>query len=76
MSILYRFMQIGMGGFRDAAASPDFARSPLTQVIVGLVFAYYAVYAMGLLRWRRAARAEPLTSAEGAAATSKTPERT
>lgn len=74
MRILYRFMQIGIGGFRDAAASPDFTRSPLTQVIVGLVLAYYATYAMGLLRWRRAARTEPLTSAAGEEATSKTPE--
>jgi cytochrome b561 len=75
MRIVYRFMQIGMGGFRDAAANPDFARSPVTQVIIGLVLAYYAVYAMGLLRWRRAGRVEPLTSAAGEAATSKTPER-
>jgi hypothetical protein len=36
--------------------SLDFARSPLTLVMVGLVFGYYATYSFGLLRWRRQSR--------------------
>jgi hypothetical protein len=34
-------------------ASGDVARSPLTLLMVGLVFGYYAAYSLGLLRWRR-----------------------
>jgi len=31
----------------------DFARSPLTLLIVGTLAGYYITYAVGLLRWRR-----------------------
>ena len=41
-----------MHGTFTAGADPDFARSPLTLGILGLVFGYYAVYSLGLLRWR------------------------
>lgn len=38
------------------ARGADFARSPATLAIFGLIAGYYVVYALGLLRWRRAAR--------------------
>jgi membrane protein CcdC involved in cytochrome C biogenesis len=51
--IAYRFFQMSQ---MDAGAAPpgmqDFARSPLTLVIIGMVLAYYTTYAIGLLRWR------------------------
>lgn len=31
---------------------PDFARSPLTLVVFGLLAGYYVAYAIGLVRWR------------------------
>src|SRR6185369_2842499 len=34
------------------AALQDFGRSPLTLIILGTMLAYYATYAVGLLRWR------------------------
>jgi cytochrome b561 len=37
-----------------------FGRSPLTLVILGTMLGYFASYAIGLLRWRRAAAAIPL----------------
>jgi hypothetical protein len=51
--ILYRMAQV-YGGTAAAAAgsNPDFARSPLTLLIFGMVAGYYATYAAGLLRWR------------------------
>ena len=42
-----------MHGNMPPAASQDLARSPLTLLMVGVVFGYYAVYSFGLLRWRR-----------------------
>jgi hypothetical protein len=33
---------------------PQFGSSPLTLLIFGTVFGYYAAYTTGLLRWRRA----------------------
>lgn len=36
-----------------AGAGPDFARSPLTLAIFGMLAGYYTTYATGLLRWRR-----------------------
>ena len=32
---------------------PDFARSPLTLSVFGLLAGYYVAYAIGLVRWRR-----------------------
>ncbi|HZZ92885.1 MAG TPA: hypothetical protein VFE23_09995 [Usitatibacter sp.] len=59
--ILYRMTQLsGAGGAGSGAyAHPDFARSPLTLLIFGLVAGYYATYAAGLLRQRRKARSAP-----------------
>jgi hypothetical protein len=51
--IVYRFFELyQLHGHFDAAA-PDLGRSPLTLAMVGLVFGYYAIYSLGLLRWRR-----------------------
>jgi hypothetical protein len=38
----------------------DFARSPLTLLIVGTLAGYYITYAVGLLRWRRQVASSPL----------------
>ncbi len=42
----------------DVAGAPkglgDFAKSPLTLLVFGLLAGYYAAYAIGVLRWRRA----------------------
>lgn len=43
----------------------DFGKSPLTLVILGMMMAYYATYAVGLLRWRRAAKAETIEGPPG-----------
>jgi CcdC protein len=58
MRIAYRFASVGISGMRDQGAALAFTRSPLTQVVVGLVMGYYAAYAMGLLRWRLGPRAD------------------
>jgi cytochrome b561 len=52
LRIAYRFIEIYMlnpGMPRDAQ---DFARSPLTLAVFGLLAGYYIAYAIGLLRWR------------------------
>jgi len=54
--ILYRMTQLyGANAAAAAGSSPDFARSPLTLLIFGMVAGYYAAYVAGLLRWRRRA---------------------
>lgn len=59
--ILYRMAQLyGIAGpayTTGTAANQDFARSPLTLLIFGMVAGYYAMYGAGLLRWRRRAAA-------------------
>jgi hypothetical protein len=59
--ILYRMTQLYGGAAAAYATGPgahqDFARSPLTLLIFGMVAGYYATYAAGLLRWRRRAAA-------------------
>jgi hypothetical protein len=53
--IAYRLVEIYMldpGMPRDAQ---DFARSPLTLGVFGLLAGYYIAYAIGLIRWRRTA---------------------
>ena len=50
--ILYRLVE---GYALDGAAPPgasEFARSPLTLAVFGLLAGYYTSYAAGLLRWR------------------------
>jgi cytochrome b561 len=48
--IVYRFFELATMRAGDAA---EFARSPLTLAIFGLLAGYYVGYAFGLLRWRR-----------------------
>ena len=41
-------------------SNPDFARSPLTLLVFGMLAAYYTAYAAGVLRWRHSlAAADP-----------------
>ena len=57
--VAWRFYEIyQLHGGMPPAASNDLARSPLTLVLLGLVFGYYAIYSFGLLRWRRRAASE------------------
>jgi hypothetical protein len=65
--ILYRVVEVYV---LDATASSDaseFARSPLTLSVFGLLAGYYIAYAVGLVRWRnrilRAKRARELKAA-------------
>lgn len=51
--VVYRFLEMYMLG---AGQTQAFGSSPLTMGIMGVVAAYYLVYAGGLLRWRLAAR--------------------
>lgn len=48
--IAYRIYEVIIAG----PAAADFARSPLTLAIFGLLAGYYIAYAIGLVRWRRA----------------------
>jgi len=51
--ILYRLFEVySASGTPGAGQPPDFTRSPLTLVIIGMVASYYTAYAIGLLRWR------------------------
>lgn len=48
--IVYRVAEVTMAG---PAAKPDFAASPLTLGVFGLLAGYYISYAIGLVGWRR-----------------------
>jgi len=48
--ILYRLVEIR--GMTPGAPPPDFARSPVTLAVFGLLAGYYIAYAIGLVRWR------------------------
>jgi len=48
--ILYRFVELSASG--PGVPPPDFARSPVTLAIFGLLAGYYIAYAIGLVRWR------------------------
>lgn len=50
--LLYRGYEYYM---LDAAHQPDFASSPLTLMVFGVLAGYYTMYAAGLLRWRKTA---------------------
>ncbi|MBV9191646.1 MAG: DUF1453 family protein [Betaproteobacteria bacterium] len=54
--IVYRLVEIYGFGTAPQPGSLDFVRSPLTLAIFGLLAGYYVGYAIGLLRWRFAAR--------------------
>lgn len=57
--VLWRFYELyQLHGAMPPAASNDLARSPLTLLLLGLVFGYYTAYSFGLLRWRRRAARE------------------
>ena len=53
MRIAYRFIEIYMIDPGVPRGAQDFARSPLTLSIFGLLAGYYIAYAVGLLRWRQ-----------------------
>lgn len=60
--VLYRLFEISTlsSGARPGQMQ-DFARSPLTLVVFGMLASYFAAYAIGILRWRRARASEPAT---------------
>jgi hypothetical protein len=50
--IVYRFVEIYLLAPHVARSSDEFARSPLTLAVFGLLAGYYIAYAVGLVRWR------------------------
>lgn len=48
--IAYRVYEV----LRQGPAAAEFARSPLTLAVFGLLAGYYIAYAVGLVRWRLA----------------------
>jgi len=63
--VAWRFYEIyQLQGTPPSAASSDLARSPLTLLLLGVVFCYYATYSFGLLRWRRSS-GRPAASTSG-----------
>ena len=50
--IIYRFIEIYAIDPSGMHTSADFARSPLTLAVFGLLAGYYVGYAIGLVRWR------------------------
>jgi hypothetical protein len=59
--ILYRGVELYLLHPGAPGAAPDFARSPLTLAVFGLLAGYYVAYAIGLVRWRgRVMRAKRL----------------
>lgn len=59
--IVYRFLEIFVLApqlLQTSQRMDDFARSPLTLIIFGLLAGYYVTYAIGLLRWRFRVKAE------------------
>jgi hypothetical protein len=50
--IAYRFVEMVVLPPGVAHGSGDFARSPLTLAVFGLLAGYYIGYAIGLVRWR------------------------
>lgn len=50
--IAYRFIEVYLLEPHLGHGMRDFARSPLTLSVFGLLAGYYIAYAIGLLRWR------------------------
>ena len=50
--VLYRLFQMYALGMASNSGAQDFARSPLTLLVFGMLASYYAAYAVGMLRWR------------------------
>jgi len=70
----WRLVQIFMIGLPQPGQPDDFATSPLTLSVVGLLFGYYISYAVGLMRWRFSVlRAKRLREAAQAAADEAAP---
>jgi hypothetical protein len=62
--IAYRFIQVYGIEATGPQGMHDFARTPLTLAVFGLLAAYYITYAIGLVRWRfRLVRAKQLREA-------------
>jgi hypothetical protein len=51
--IIYRMFQIYSTDPGAQLATPDFARSPLTLAVFGVLAGYYVAYAIGLIRYGR-----------------------
>ena len=66
--VAWRFVELLMLQPQAAHAPDDFARSPLTLAIFGLLAGYYIAYAIGLVRWRSRVMAARRTG-EAAAST-------
>jgi phosphatidylserine synthase len=61
--IAYRVAQVTMlhppgAALNQPGAAPDFARSPLTLIVFGMLAGYFVAYAVGMLRWRARVRQE------------------
>jgi hypothetical protein len=50
--VAYRLIEIYMMDPTTPRDMNDFARSPLTLAVFGLLAGYYIAYAAGLIRWR------------------------
>jgi cytosine/uracil/thiamine/allantoin permease len=50
--VLYRAIEVYAGGVPSTPDFSQFARSPATLAIFGMLAGYYVAYAVGLLRWR------------------------
>jgi hypothetical protein len=50
--VVYRMVQVYSTDPGAQVATTDFASSPLTLTVIGLLAAYYVTYAIGLIRWR------------------------
>jgi hypothetical protein len=57
--IAYRFVEVYALNPGIAHTSQDFARSPLTLGVFGLLAGYYIAYAIGLIRWRLTLSSHP-----------------
>ena len=60
--LLYRLIELYALDTTARRSAPEFAQSPLTLAIFGLLASYYIAYAVGLVRWRnRVGRGEERT---------------
>jgi hypothetical protein len=50
--VVYRMAQVYSTDPGAQVATTDFASSPLTLTVIGLLAGYYVAYAIGLIRWR------------------------
>ena len=50
--LLYRLIELYALDTTAPRGAPEFAQSPLTVAIFGLLASYYIAYAVGLVRWR------------------------